>query len=153
MSKLWEWRSKLWFFQKSCMDWELDHKAGWVPKNWYFWNGVLEKTLESPSDSSKIKPIKPKGSQPWIFIGRTDAEAELQYFGHLMQRADSLENTLMMEKTEDRRRRGQRRVRWLDDIIDSMEMSLSNSRWWWWTEKPGVLQFIGLQRVRPDLGT
>ena len=56
--------------------WELDHKEGWAPKNWRFWTVVLEKTLESPLDSKEIKPVNPKGNQPWMFIGRTDAEAE-----------------------------------------------------------------------------
>ena len=56
--------------------WELDHKEGWAPKNWCFWNVVPEKTLESPLDSKEIKPVNPKGNQPWIFIGRTDVEAE-----------------------------------------------------------------------------
>ena len=56
--------------------WELDHKEGWVPKNWCFWTLVLEKTLESPLNSKEIKQVNPKGNQPWIFIGRTDAEAE-----------------------------------------------------------------------------
>ena len=56
--------------------WELDHKEGWAPKNWYFWIVVLEKTLESPLDSKEIKPVNPKGNQPWTFIGRTNAEAE-----------------------------------------------------------------------------
>ena len=56
--------------------WNLDHKEGWVPKNWYFWTVVLEKTLENPLDSEEIKPASPKGDQSWIFIGRTDAEAE-----------------------------------------------------------------------------
>ena len=56
--------------------WELDHKEGWVLKKWYFWIMVLEKTLESPLDSKEIKPVNPKGNQPWMFIGRTDAEAE-----------------------------------------------------------------------------
>ena len=56
--------------------WELDHKDGWAPKNWYFWTVVLEKTLESPLDSREIKPVNPKGNHPWIFIRRTDAEAE-----------------------------------------------------------------------------
>ena len=55
--------------------WELDHKEGWVPKNWCFWTVVLEKTLESPLDSKEIKPVNPKGNQPWLFIGRSDAEA------------------------------------------------------------------------------
>ena len=56
--------------------WELDHKEGWAPKNWCFWTMLLEKTLESPLDRKKIKPVNPKGNHPWIFMGRTDAEAE-----------------------------------------------------------------------------
>ena len=86
---------------------------------------VLEKTLESPLDCKEIQPVHPKGDQSWVFIGRTDVEAKLQYFGHLMQRADSLEKTLMLGKTEGRRRRGQQRMRCLDGITDSMDMGLS----------------------------
>ena len=82
----------------------------------------LEKTLESLLDCKEIKPVHPKGNQPWIFIGRTDAEAEA-HFGYLMRRADSLEKTL--GKAEGRRRRGQQRMRWLDGITDFMDMSLS----------------------------
>ena len=67
---------KLWFSSSHVRMWELDHKEGLVLKNWCFWLVVLEKTLESPLDSKKIKPVNPKGSQPWIFIGRTDAEAD-----------------------------------------------------------------------------
>ena len=66
-----------------CM-WELDHKEGWGQKNLCFWTVVLEKTLESPLDCKEIKPVNPKGNQPWIFIARTDAEVEAQYFAHLM---------------------------------------------------------------------
>ena len=84
--------------------WELDCKEGWASKNWYFWIMVLEKTFESPLDY-KIKPVNPKGNQAWIFTGRTDAEAEAPIFGHLMQKADSLEKTLMLGKTEGNRRR------------------------------------------------
>ena len=77
---------------------------------------MLEKTLESPLDSKAIKPVHPKGDQPWLFIGRTDAEAETPVFGHLMQRADLFEKTLMLGKIEGRRRRGQQGMRWLDGI-------------------------------------
>ena len=108
--------------------WELDHKEGWAPKNWCFWTVVLEKTLKSPLDSKEIKPVNPKGNQPWIFIRRTDAEAETPIFGYLMQRADSFEKTLILWKIEGRRRRGQQRMKWLDGITNSMVMNLSKLR-------------------------
>ena len=85
---------------------------------------VLEKTLESPLDCKEIQPVHPKGDQSWVFIGRTDVKAELQYFGHVMQRADSFEKTLMLGKIAGRRRREQQRMRWLDGITDSMDMGL-----------------------------
>ena len=106
--------------------WELDNKEGWVPKNWCFWTVVLEKTLESPLDCKEIQPVHPKGNQSWIFIGRTDAEAETPILCHLMGRTDSLKKTLMLGKIEGRRRREQQRMRWLDSITDSMDMGLSN---------------------------
>ena len=83
-----------------------------------------EKTLESPLDSKEIQPVHSKGDQSWVFSGRIDAELRLLYFGHLMRRADSLEKTLMLGKTEGRRR-GRQRIRWLDGITDPMNMSLS----------------------------
>ena len=87
---------------------------------------VLEKTLESPLDCKEIQSVYPKGNQSWIFIGRTDAmKLKLQYFGHLMQRTDSFEKTLKLEKIEGGRRRGQQRMRWLDGITNSIDMSLS----------------------------
>ena len=86
---------------------------------------VLEKTLESPLDCKEIQPVHPKGDQSWDFFGRNDAKAELQYFGHLMRRVDSLEKTLMLEGIGGRRRRGRQRMRWLDGITDSMDVSLS----------------------------
>ena len=103
---------------------ELDYKESWEPKNWCFWTLVLEKTLESHLDSKEIQLVHPKGNQSWIFIGRTDAEAEAPILGHLMWRADSLDKTLMLEKMEGRRRRGQQRMRWLDGITDSMDLGL-----------------------------
>ena len=105
--------------------WELDHKEGWAPKNWCFRIVVLEKTFESLLNNKEIKPINPKGNQSWIFIGRTDAETEAPVFGCLMWRANSLEKTLILEKIESKRRRGQQRIRWLDGITDSMDMSWS----------------------------
>ena len=85
---------------------------------------VLEKTLESSLDCKEIQPVNPKRNQSRIFIGRTDVEAEIQYLGHLMQRTDSLEKTLMLGKIEGRRRRGWQRMRWLDGITSSIDMSL-----------------------------
>ena len=85
---------------------------------------VLEKTLEIPLDCKEVQAVHPKGDQSWVFIGRTDAEAETQYFGHLMRRVDSLEKTLMLGGIGGRRRRGRQRMRWLDGITDSMDMSL-----------------------------
>ena len=102
--------------------WELDHKDSWVLKNWCFRVVVLEKTLTSPLDTREIKLVNPKGNQPWIFIGRTNAEA--QYFGHLTRRTEPLEKTLILGKIEGRRT-GQQRMRWLDGIIDRMDRSLS----------------------------
>ena len=84
---------------------------------------MLEKTRDSLV-CKEIQPVHPKGDQSWVFIGRIEAEAELQCFGLLMQRVDSLEKTLMLAKTEGRRRRGRQRMRWLDGIIDSMDMGL-----------------------------
>ena len=134
------------FFPSSHVQmWEVDHEEGWALKNWCFWAVVLEKILESPLDSKEIKPVNPKGNQPWIFIGRSDAKLKLQYSGYLMGRVNSLEETLMLGKTEGRRRSGWQRMRWLDSIIDSMDWVWANSGRWWRTGKPGVLKFMGLQ--------
>ena len=108
--------------------WELDYKESWVQKNWCFWTVVLEKILESSLDCKEIQPVHPKRDQSWVFIGRTDVEAEIQYFGHLMWRADSFEKTLMLQRIEGRRRRGRQRMRWLDDITDSIDMGLGGLR-------------------------
>ena len=105
--------------------WELDYKESWVPKNWCFWTVVLEKTLQSPLACKEIQPVNPKGDQSWIFIGRTDVEAETP----LLWPPD-VKNWLTgkdpdLGKIEGARRRGQQKTRWLNDIINSVDMSLS----------------------------
>ena len=103
--------------------WELDYKESWAPKKWRFWTVVLEKTLGSSLDCKEINPFNPKGNQSWIFIGRTDAKAPI------LQPPDA-KNWLIWKdphagKDWRRRRRGWQRMRWLDGITDSMDMSLS----------------------------
>ena len=102
--------------------WELDHKEGWALKNWCFQTMVLEKTLQSPlrSNQSILKEISHECSLEELML-----KLKLQYFGHLMWRANSLKKTLMLGKTEAKRTRRQPRMRWLAGIIDSMDMSLS----------------------------
>ena len=89
---------------------------------------MLEETLESPLDCKEIQPVRSEGDQPWDFFGGNDAELKLQYFGHLMQRVDSLEKTLMLGGIGGRRKRGRPRMRWLDGITDLMDVSLSEFR-------------------------
>ena len=119
-------------------------KEGWAPKNWCFWTVV--KTLESPLDCMEVKLVNSKGNQSWVFLGLM-LKVKLQYFGRMMWRADSSEKTLILGNIEGRRRRGRQRMRWLDGITDPMDISLSILRRWWRTEKPGVLQSLGSQRV------
>ena len=103
--------------------WELDYKESWAQKNWCFWTVVLEKTHESPLDCQEIQPVYPKEISPEYSL--EGLMLKLQYFGHLMRSTDSLEKILVLGKIECGRRRGQQRMRWLDGITASMDMSLS----------------------------
>ena len=105
--------------------WKLDHKEGWVLKNWCFQIVVLEKALENPLDCKEIKPVSPKGVNPEYSLEGLMLKLKLQYFDHLMWRTNSLEKTLMLGKIEDRRRKGHQGMIWLDGITDTMDMSLS----------------------------
>ena len=133
--------------------WELDHKEGWVPKNWCFWTVVLEKTLESPLDCKEIQPDNPKGNQPWIFIGRTDAEAETPKLwppdvkNWLFGKDLDAGKDWSWEKGDDRGRDGSMAslTRWTWVWV--------SSRSWWWTGRPGVLQSMELWRVGQDWET
>ena len=107
-----------------CETWTI--KKSWAPKNWCFWTVVLEKTLKSTLDGKVIKTVNPKGNQSWIFIGRTDAEAPIFWPPDARcWRVDSLGKTLMLGKIEGRRRRGPQRMRWINGITKSTDMSLS----------------------------
>ena len=131
------------------MMWELDCTQSWVPKNWCFWNVVFEKTLHSPLDCKELKPFNPKGNQSWIFVGRTDVEAETPIFWPSVAKNWLIGEDLDTEK-EGRKRRGRQRMRWLDGTTDSTDMSLTSSESWWWTENPVVLQSMGSQKVGHD---
>ena len=127
--------------------WEMDHKEGWALKNWCFQTVVLEKTLESPLDCKEIKPVNPKGNESWIFFGRTDAEAETPILW-----PPGVKNWLTGKipdagKEWGKRIKGWQRMRLLDGITDSMDMSLSKLQVMVKDRKPGVLQSTGLQRV------
>ena len=105
--------------------WELNHKG---LKNWCFQIVMLEKTLESPLDSKEIKPVNPKGNYPEYSLEELVLKLKLQYFGHLMRRANSLEKTLMLGKTAGRRRKGWQRMRWLGDTTDSVDRTANLGR-------------------------
>ena len=108
--------------------WELEHKEVWVLKYWCFWTMVLEKTLESPLDFKEIKPVNLKGNQPWIIIGRIDAEVETPVFWPLIQIVDLLVKSLMLGKIEGRRRGGRQRMKRLNGLTDAMDMNLGKLR-------------------------
>ena len=105
--------------------WELDHNEGWLLKNWGFWIVVLEKALESPLDSKEIKPFNPKGNQPWIFTGRTDAEAETPVLWPLNMKSQLIGKDSDANKDCRQKGKGWQGMRWSDRIIDSMDVNLS----------------------------
>ena len=135
------------------MDVRVGNKESWVPNKWCFWAVVLKKTLEGPLDCKEIQPVHPQGNQSWLFIGRTDAEAEAPIPWPPGGRADSFEKILVLGKIEGGRRRGwQRWGGWMISLTQWTWVCV-NSRSWWWTGRPGVLQSIGSQRVGHDWAT
>ena len=115
----------MWIYTYICR-WELDHKKDWGPKNWCFWTVVLEKTLESSLDRKEIKWVNPKGNQPWILNGRTDAKAKAPIFWPPDMNSHLTGNQAqILGKIEGKRRRGWQRMRWLDGITNSLNMSFS----------------------------
>ena len=128
--------------------WELDYKESWAPKNWCFWTVVLEKTLEHPLACKEIQPVHPKGDQFWCSLEGLMLKLKLQYFGHLMWRADSFEKTLMLGKIEGRRRRDDREWDGWMALPSQRARVWVNSGSWWWTGRPGVLQFTWSAKSR-----
>ena len=133
--------------------WELDYKEGWAPENLCFWTMVLGKTLESPLDCKEIHPVHPKGDQSWVFIGRTDAEAETNTLATWCEELTHWKRPWCWEglgaggEGDDRGRDG-----WMASPTPWAWVWVK-SRSWWWTGRPGVLSFMGLQRVRHDWAT
>ena len=135
------------------MDWELDCEESWAQKNWCFWTVVLEKTLESPLDCKEVQPVHPKGHQSWVFIGRTDAEAETPILW-----PPHAKSWLIGKDPDAGRDWGAGEGD--DRGWDGWMASPTRCTWvwvdfgsWWWTGRPGVLRFTGLQRVRHDWAT
>ena len=130
--------------------WELDCEESWTPKNWCFWTVVLEKTPESPLDCKEIQPVHPKGDQSWMFFGRNDAKAETNT---LATWCEELTHWKRLWCWEGLGARGEGDDRGWDGWMASTirwTWVWVNSGSWWWTGRPGVLQFMGSQRVRHD---
>ena len=131
--------------------WKLDHQEGWAPKNWCLQTAMLEKTFESPLDCKEIKLVNPKGNQPWIFLGRTDAEGEAP----ILWPPDA--------KSQLNRKDPKTGKDWRQEKRATEDVWRASVTWWTWvwansgqlwrTGKPGVLQFIGSQRIRQDCAT
>ena len=130
--------------------WELDYKESWALKSWCFWTVVLEKTLESPLDCKEIQPVHPKGNQSWIFIGRTDVEAEIPILW-----PPDVKNWLTGKDPDARKDWRQEEKGMTEDEtvgwhrwLNGLEFVWESSRSWWWAGKPGVLQSMESQRFR-----
>ena len=141
------------FSRSQILMWELDRRETWVPKDWCFQTVVLERLLSASwtarrSKQSILKEINPEYSLEGLML-----KLKLQYFGHLMWGADILEKTLILGKTEGRRRRGWQRMRWLDSTTDSTDMNLRKTRKYWRTGEPALLQSMGWQRAGHNLAT
>ena len=134
--------------------WELEHKEGWALKNWCFWTVVLEKTLESPLDCKEIQLIHSKGDQSWMFIGRTDVEAEIAILWPPDAKSWLIgKKPWCWERLKAEREGGNRgQDDWMASPTQWTWVWL-NSRSWWWTGRPGVLRFMGSQRVGHNWAT
>ena len=134
--------------------WELDYKESWVPKNWCFWTVVLEKTVETPLDCKEIQPVHPKGDQSWVFIERTDVEAETP----ILWPPDAKSWLIGKDPDAGRDWRQEEKGTTEEEMVGWHHRHNGHEFWvgsgnWWWTGKPGVLQSMGSQRVRHDWGT
>ena len=130
--------------------WELDCEESWVSNNWCFWTVVLEKTLESPLDCQEIQPVHPKGDQSWVFIGRTDVEAEIPNFAHWCKELTHFKRPWCWERL---RAGGEGDDRGWDGWMASLTQWTwvwVDSRSWWWIRRTAVLRFMGLQKVGHD---
>ena len=132
--------------------WELDYKESWAQKNWCFWTRVLDKTLESPLDCKEIQPVHPKGGQSWIFIGRTDVEAETP----ILWPPDAKSWLIWKDSDARKDRRQEEKGTTKDEMVGWHHQPTQwtwvwvNSGSWWWTWRLGMLQSMGSQRVRHD---
>ena len=134
--------------------WELDCKESWMLKNWCFWTVVLKKTLENPFDCKEIQPVHPKGDQSWVFIGRTDVEAETL----VLWPPDAKSWLIWKDPDAEKDWRQEKKQTTRDEMVKMASPTQwtwvwINSRIWWWTGRPGMLQSMGLQRVGQDWAT